>query len=367
MSTELISRKEEVLLLKDFLHSNRPEFLALYGRRRIGKTFLIRTFFKAEENIIFFNSTGSKEGALGEQIRHFTQHIGDVFFGGVIPKPGKNWDETFKILTDAIKTASPDKKIVLFLDELPWMATKNSRVLQCIDYYWNQYWSNEKRIKLIVCGSSASWIINKIINNKGGLHNRITRKIQLNPFKLKDTKIFLESNGIKLNNEQVTQLYMVTGGVPYYLAGIRKGRSATQSIENLAFKQNGLLLKEFDNLFFSLFGDSDPYVELLKIISNTRYGLSQQEIAKQSKLSSKGGRITQKLKELKEAGFIQIFKPYQHKKRGVYYRVIDEYTLFYFHWIEPVKEALQEGSLEKGYWQGTQNTPAWHSWAGLCV
>ena len=364
MPTKLIGRKAELLILQDFLNSDNPEFLAIYGRRRIGKTFLILTFFSAIKNIIFFNATGAKDGILEEQIIHVTKHIGDTFFGKVMPKPGKSWDETFAILTDAINTASPNKKIVIFLDELPWMSTRNSRLLQCLDYYWNQYWSRDNRIKLIVCGSSASWIINKIINNKGCLHNRITRKIQLNPFKLKDTKTFLRSKGIKLNDAQITQLYMITGGIPYYLANVSRGQSAAQVIENLAFRQNSLLLQEFDNLFSSLFGDADAHIELLRIISKNRYGLAQQEIAKQSKLSSKGGGITQKLKELKEAGFILAFKPYQHKKRGVYYRVVDEYTLFYFHWIEPIRDALQEESLATGYWQGIQSTPAWHSWAG---
>ncbi|PCI38779.1 MAG: AAA family ATPase [Thiotrichales bacterium] len=364
MHTSIVGRKEEISVLQSFVSSDQAEFLAIYGRRRIGKTFLIRTFFEEMENIIFFNATGTKDGTISEQIKHFTQNIGHSFFANIMPKLEKNWDETFAMLTNAINLIAPDKKIVIFLDELPWMATRKSKLLQSLDYHWNQYWSRNKHIKLIVCGSSASWIINKIINNKGGLHNRITKKIQLLPFDLADTKKFLKSKGINLNEEQITQIYMVTGGIPYYLTAVNKGQSAAQIIENLAFKQNSLLLGEFDNLFSSLFDDAAPYIELLEIISKSHYGLSQENIIKKSKLSTKGGRIKQRLKELKETGFILGFKPYKHKRKGVYYRIIDEYTLFYFHWLEPIKDSLHEMSLEKGYWLGIQNTPAWHSWTG---
>jgi hypothetical protein len=152
--------------------------------------------------------------------------------------------------------------------------------------------------------------------------------------------------------------------VPYYLNNINKGQSATQAIENLAFTENAPLLKEFDNLFSSLFGDAEPYIRLLRIIAKHKYGVAQADITKESKRFSKGGRIASKLRELKEAGFVQSFKSYQHKKKGIYYRIIDEYTLFYFQWIEPIRDTLQEESLEDGYWQAKQNTAEWYSWAG---
>lgn len=152
---------------------------------------------------------GSKDGSYQDQITHFTQRIGEAFLGGILPKSGSNWDETFKLLTEVINKAPKNKKIVLFLDELPWMATKKSKLLQTLDYYWNQYWSTDNRIKLIVCGSSASWIIDKIINSKGGLHNRVTETIYLQPFTLSDTKHYLTSNNVKLNHKQITEIYMV--------------------------------------------------------------------------------------------------------------------------------------------------------------
>jgi len=360
----LTGRVAEQQVLETFYQSKRAEFLTLYGRRRIGKTFLIKHFF-AKKKGVFFHVTGIKDGNLTEQISRFVKSISDTFYKGSEIKERLNWFDAFDALTDAIdKHAEENKKIIIFLDEFPWMATHKSKLLQALDHFWNHYWSNDTRIKLVICGSSASWIINKIINNKGGLHNRVTKNILLKPFTLQEVKKFLSTQGVKLNNWQITQIYMVTGGVPFYLSSIEKGQSSAQAIEALAFTENAPLLKEFDNLFSSLFENEDPYIELLRIIAKHRYGIAQSDIAKQSKYFSQGGRIINKLKELKEAGFILGFKPHQHKKKGIYYRVIDEYTLFYFYWIEPIRDTLQETSLEKGYWQELQASAAWHSWSG---
>lgn len=360
----LTGRVAEQQTLESFYKSKRAELLALYGRRRIGKTFLIKHFF-AKKKCVFFHVTGIKDGNLSEQISRFIKSISHTFYKDSEIKERLNWFDAFDALTDAInKHAKRGKKIVLFLDEFPWMVTHKSKLLQALDHFWNHYWSNDARIKLVICGSSASWIINKIINNKGGLHNRVTKKMLLKPFTLQEAKKFLSAQGVKLNNWQVAQIYMATGGVPFYLSFTEKGQSSAQAIESLAFTENAPLLKEFDNLFSSLFEDEEPYIELLRIIAKHRYGIAQSEIAKQSKHFSKGGRITSKLKELKETGFILGFKPHQHKKKGIYYRVIDEYTLFYFYWIEPIRDTLQEESLEKGYWSELQSSAAWHSWSG---
>lgn len=360
----LIARDEEIKTLTQLFNSNKPEFLALYGRRRVGKTYLIRQFFKKKKDAIFFNVTGSKKGSIEEQINHFTDQLGEVFYEGANLNRGKNWDETFKALTKAIKNAPKGKKIILFFDELPWMATRNSRLLEALDYYWNQHWSNDKRIKLIICGSSASWIINKIIKNKGGLHNRITRKIYLEPFNLSETKSFLYKNGIKLNNKQILQIFMVTGGVPYYLSQIEKGLSATQNIEKLAFSKKAFLLDEFDNLFSSLFDDGDVHIKIVKIIAKNRYGIGKRKLLEAIGKEAVGSSGSKKLKELEETGFIISFKPLYHKRKGIYYRLVDEFSLFYLKWIDPIVDLLQKKALDHGNWQAMQTTPEWYSWQG---
>ena len=364
---DIIGREVELNTLEAFLTSEEAEFLAIYGRRRVGKTFLIRAFCEARDDIIFFDAAGANGSPMKEQIERFTKQLGKIFYSHRRARLalGKNWDETFELLTEAIEDIKEDKKIVLFLDEFPWMATKNSRLLQNLDYYWNQYWSKDNRVKLIICGSSASWIIDNIVNNKGGLHNRLTRNIHLEPFNLGETRDFLRSLSVKLNDKQILQLFMVMGGVPFYLKKIEKNLSATQIIENIAFKQKSFLLEEFDNLYSSLFDNADLFIDIVRKIASSRYGVGQEALLKAlgDKLRGKGG--LQKLKALQDANFIMSFKPHFHKKRGIYYRVIDEYSLFYLHWIEPVKDSLLKNSLLQGYWDKLKSRPAWHNWAGL--
>lgn len=362
-ANSLVGREQEIANLQQLLDSNKPEFLALYGRRRVGKTYLIRQFFE-KKKVLFFNVTGSKDGPMAKQLHHFIQQVGNVFYGGASLSTPRNWDDAFQVLTETINKQPKTKKILLFFDELPWMATRKSMLLQELDYYWNQYWSNDKRIKLIVCGSSASWIIQKIINNKGGLHNRITRKISLEPFTLSDTKLFLESQGVKLNNQQILMLYMVTGGVPYYLSHIEKGLSAAQIIEKLAFTEKSLLQEEFNNLFSSLFEHAELYIRFIQLIAERRYGIGQRELLQMVGSSAMGGIGMKVLRDLEETGFIMSFMPHGHKRQGIYYRLIDEYIYFYIKWIAPVKKSLQRKSLTKGNWQAIQKNPEWHNWLG---
>lgn len=361
---QLACREIECKVLDQFLTSEKAEFLAIYGRRRVGKTFLIRTYFE-NQDVIFFDTTGEKNARLAIQIKHFTKQISTVFYNNAPLKPGKNWDESFELLTLAINSSNVSKKIVLFFDELPWMATKNSHILQSLDYYWNQHWSKNSRIKLIVCGSSASWIIDKIVNNKGGLHNRITRNILLEPFNLSKTKSFFRKTKLSITERHIVTLFMVMGGVPFYLSKIEKNLSAIQNIENLAFQHNSFFLNEFNNLFSSLFSDADIIVEMIRIIASYRYGILQDALLKKMGplLQGKGG--LEKLHALEDAGFIMHFKSHWHKKRGIYYRVTDEYCLFYLYWIEPVKDTLLKRNLTEGHWNKMTQQSSWHIWTGL--
>ena len=363
MPEKTLFRKEEVGLLGQMLESSEAEFLALYGRRRIGKTYLIRHFFK-QKSVTYFEVTGSKKAPMREQIKHFTQEISRVFYHNAPLLPAINWDGTFEMLKQAMDRQPSESKLVLFFDEFPWMASQNSRLLEILEYYWNRHFSEDPRIKLIICGSSASWIINKIIQNKAGLHNRLTQKIRLKPFSLKETKLFLENRGLVLDNLSVLNLYMMIGGIPYYLKQVNKGESASQAIERLAFRKDSFLFQEFDNLFAALFGEQIEYANILSIIAQCRYGIGKKLLLNQLNRSQSGGQGINKLKELEEAGFIQSFKPHFHKRQGIYYRLIDEYLLFYFYWIEPIRSTLQINAFESGNWLANQNSPEWYSWRG---
>lgn len=361
--SNIIGRKEEKNELLDILNSKKAEFVVVYGRRRVGKTFLIEEFYR-NQKCVFFYVIGLQDGRLKEQLEEFSKAVGNTFYKGATIAPSESWMNAFEELTKAINGLAKNKKVVLFFDELPWMATNRSKIVQALGYYWNRYWSKIKTLKLIVCGSSASWIIKNIVKNKGNLHNRATRNILLKPFQLSETKMFLHKNGINLNDKQILQLYMAIGGIPHYLDHIKKGMSAPQIINNLCFKDNGLLFSEFEKLFHSLFDEANIYMELIKVISQSREGVSRAIIEESSEAFSSGGTLSRRLNDLELAGFIKSFLPLEHQRQGIYYRIIDEYCYFYLKWIEPQKHTLLALERNNHYWLDKANTPEYYNWMG---
>jgi len=364
MKGTIIGREIEQNVLTDIFKSQRAEFVAVYGRRRVGKTYLIEQFCK-KQACLFFCITGLHKGTLKKQLDIFTESISKTFFVGTdlqIARP-TNWMQAFAWLTNAIKKFSMHKKIVLFFDELPWLASKRSGFKQALDRYWNTTWSKDNKIILIICGSAASWMIKNIINDKGGLHNRITVQLPLYPFSLKETSDYLNYVGNKFNRRQVLELYLVLGGIPHYLEKVKANLSAAQNISRLCFTRSGQLFNEFDKLFASLFDHADVYVELIRIIASKRNGIERAALEAAARSSTTGGTLTERLIALEEAGFIKSFVPIGYAERGVYYKLIDEYCLFYLTWIKPVKRQLAN-ETDSGYWLSKMISPAWKSWAG---
>jgi AAA+ ATPase superfamily predicted ATPase len=365
-SEKIIGRQHEQRILEQVFNSKKAEFLAIYGRRRIGKTYLIKNFFN-KHRCTFFHMTGIQDGTLEEHLKKFAEQIGITFYDGAPLVNQENWLDSFEVLTKSMERIKPSERIVLFFDELPWMATKRSRLLQALEFYWNRYWSHDRRIKLIICGSSASWIIEKIINNKKGLYNRVTEKMRLTPFSLAETKDYLKYLEKPLNSRQVLALYMAIGGIPHYLEKIRRmkrGLSAQQYVNELCFQKDGALVDEFEPLFSSLFGKSEIYTRLIRMIAKHRSGVSQAEIMRKRGLS-KGGRIVKRLKQLEETGFIFSFIPHGYQKRGIFYKIVDEYILFYLDWIEPNIGTIRHQGKNSSFWLSKVRSAAWKSWAGL--
>lgn len=359
----IIGREPEQKQLQKFYQSNQAEFCAVYGRRRIGKTHLVREFFN-KKTCHFFRSSGIHKGSLKKQLEKFKKEIETTFYQGrkgIQLSPFSNWHDAFEALTEAIDLFADKKKVVLFLDEIPWMATPKSGLLEALDYYWNRFWSENKRIKLIICGSAASWIIDNVLHNTGGLHNRVTLRLPIGPFTLLETKAYLSYKNIHYNHEQVLTLYMCIGGIPFYLNFVEKGRSAIQNINYICFNTKGTLYDEFELLFASLFKKHEIHEAIITFIASKRGGMSRSDI--ELHFEYKGGQLTKRLKELEEAGFIIAFIPWE-KKRGVHYQVIDEYTLFYLTWIAPRAASRISKNIDDRYWEVLSSKPAWKAWSG---
>ena len=359
-TAKIVGRENEINILNAVCKSKEAEFIAVYGRRRVGKTYLVREFFS--DKGIYLEASGSKDKPLKKQLENFMKAFSQTFFNGTPLRTPNSWDEAFEALTKQLSVAPKNQKIIIFLDELPWMATKKSGLLQSLDYYWNLYWSQIPNLVLVVCGSAASWILEKLIYAKGGLHKRITRKILLEPFHLKETRDFLISRGIKLNEKQILDIYMAIGGVPYYLKAVVSGMSAAQNIEAICFQKNGLLYNEFSNLFESLFEHADTNLSIVREIVKKGNEVSREDLIKLTGIQS-GGTLNKRLQELEASNFIQSFIPYGYTKRNLFYKVVDEFSLFHLKWIEPILHSGM-GIDEQGYWQNLVNTPVISNWAG---
>ena len=358
---EIYSRKPEQQQLSEILKRDRATFLAIYGRRRIGKTYLIRNFFIDKGT--FFHITGVNNEKLFHQLHHFAQETQSTFGSGDDQQHPNSWDEAFERLQTGIQNCTEQGRIIIFLDELPWLATHKSGFIQALTYYWNRHWENDHRIILSICGSAASWMIKNVIDNKGGLYGRLTHQIKLMPFNLRETQEYLQCRGVILDHRQVAELYMATGGVAKYLDLVVPGKSSAQVIQQLFFsKEAQSLSHEYDRLFQSLFKDSNHHHRVVQLLVKKSSGLSRTELNELAKLKSVS--VQQRvLKELIESGFISEMQPFGAKKKGSIYRLSDEFSLFSLRW----KNEMNDPSIvsQSNYWLSLHRTPAWRAWAGF--
>lgn len=352
----IIGREKEKEILTKIIKSKDAEFLVVLGRRRVGKTYLIQHCCSDAD--YYFECTGMKDGKLSFQLSHFIKQFSSLFYQGINLEKPKNWQDAFDLLTKQIKQIPIDKTIVLFFDELPWLASKRSGFLSVLDHYWNTVWKNMTNLKLIVCGSAASWLLNNIINAKGGLHNRITRSMLLEPFTLSETNEFLKHKGFLLSKKQVLDVYMVMGGIPYYLNQLSKTESISQNIDNICFKKDGLLFSEFSRIFKSLFEKYDVYIKIIRCIAEKRYGIAFNDLTKIMQKKA-GGRLLERLQELEVTGFIQK-RPVFGKKREHIYTIVDEYCLFYLKWIDKKMPIIKGQDI----FSKIKKSPSFLSWSG---
>lgn len=350
---KIVGRKEEQKILDQLLKSEKPEFLAVYGRRRVGKTFLIRQVYNKH---IVFQMTGIARANTIQQLSNFFSVLTESdprFEQTNLPL---NWFDAFSLLRNYLQKLRAPKKVIFF-DELPWIDTPRSNFLSALEHFWNAWASNRPDILLVVCGSAASWMINKLINNRGGLYNRVTQRISLMPFTLQETESFFHANQIRLDRYQILQLYMAMGGVPFYLNEIRPGMSAFQEIDRLAFSKNGLLALEYDNLYRSLFNNAERHISIIEALAAKPKGLGREEIVKESGIKD-GGGLTTILRELEESGFISKSVPFGKKIKDSFYRLSDPYTLFYLKFIKDQKLS------GPGAWLSRIDSPTWRAWSG---
>ena len=348
----LIGREKEKAVLLKTLESEQSEFIAVYGRRRVGKTFLIRETFNYE---FAFQHTGILDAPMKEQLSEFRQSL--YRHGMPHTAMPKTWNDAFHLLERWLESLPEGKKVV-FIDELPWMDTVRSNFIRALDHFWNNWATMRKDIILVVCGSATSWIIDHIVMNYGGLHNRLTKKIHLRPFTLRECELYCESQHLGYKRHLIMEAYMALGGIPYYWSFLQKGLSVAQNLDRIFFDEDGELVREYDALFASLFKNPDVHIRIIQSLSTKKAGMIRNELLERTGASD-NEQFAKALKELEQCGFIRKYTYFGKKSKDSMYQLMDNYTLFYFQFVR------RNENGDRHFWTSMYNSPLHNTWAGI--
>lgn len=347
----IVGRRKEISILNDALLDSDSRFIAIYGRRRIGKTFLVRETYGYR---FTFQHAGLFQGSLSEQIYAFESSIKDA--GGTPNYKAKNWLEAFEDLKDLIRE-SKEKRKLIFFDELSWMDTMGSDLMIALENFWNGWASARKDIVLIVCASATSWMLSKVIHNKGGLYNRLTDQIHLQPLTLSECEELVQSKKIILRRNDILQYYMIFGGIPFYWDFLQKGLSIQQNVDNILFAEDAPLKDEFDYLYASVFKNPTVHIKIIEALGKKKIGMTREEIISTTGIINSGD-LTKKLSELESCGFIREYRAFGMKKKNTVYQLIDNFTLFYYRFLE-------NNPNDPHFWENQLNMPTINTWLGL--
>ncbi len=349
----LIGREKEIRRLNRALEEREAQLIIVYGRRRVGKTFLINEYFGGDFSFKFTGAFGESKKV---QLKNFVLELNrQAMTKYDVPQ---DWSDAFALLRDYLESKDKEKKQVVFFDEMPWMDRQKSGFLPAFEWFWNSWGSSRENLVFIVCGSATSWMIDKLDNNKGGLFNRQTCRLYLEPFNLHDTELYLKSRDIYWSRYDITVCYMIMGGIPYYLKLLDRSLSLNENIDALFFEKRSELWDEFEHLYNTLFSNSDNYIRIVEALSKKRSGLTRNEISKASGVAA-NGVLSKMLTDLINSGFVRINDIFGRKKRDIIYQLSDYYSLFYFRFIK------DNYGKDEHLWSNSNDNPARRSWEGL--
>ncbi|MBQ9220691.1 ATP-binding protein [Succinivibrio sp.] len=353
MNSEIIGRKKECDRLDECMNADQAQLVIVYGRRRVGKTYLINEYY---ENRFAFKITGAYGQPKEVQLKIFDTSLSRQKRNNKLNS--KDWFDAFNNLRDYLETLDTNEKQVIFFDEMPWLDTQKSSFLAAFEWFWNDWASTRRNLVFIVCGSATSWMDEKIANNKGGLFNRQTCKLFLKPFSLNEVEEYLKYKNIEWSRYDIVQCYMIMGGIPYYLSLLNSKLSLSQNIDALFFTDRGELSDEFEHLYRTLFTNSASYIKVVEALSKKKGGLTREELLKATGRQT-GGDLSVILKNLELSGFIRISNFFNKKKKNALYQLCDYYTSFYFKFIK------ENYGKDDHYWSNAVDNPAKRTWEGL--
>ena len=356
----IIGREKEIAELKELYASDKSEFVAVYGRRRVGKTFLIDEALKGK---ITFRHAGlssidesGKKNSLKEQLKHF--YFSLQMHGMRKCKCPSSWMEAFFMLAQFLEGKDTGRRQVVFLDELPWLDTPRSGFITAFEGFWNTWGCHRNNLMLVVCGSANSWMLDNLVNNHGGLYGRTTYEVKLRPFKLSECEAFIRKKGIRMSRYDIVQSYMILGGIPYYWGYMKKGLSLAQNIDHLFFAEDAKLRDEYNRLFASVFANPEQMKHIVNCLGTRRVGLTRQEILDKIGLDN-NGNSSKMLKALMASDFIQSYVPFGMSKHEVHYKLSDPFCLFYQKYVN------EKAEMDAEFWTHNVTAQSVNSWRGF--
>ena len=349
----MIGREREQHELLAAYDEDEAQLIAVYGRRRVGKTYLVRETFRDR---FYFQHAGLAKGSMSEQLSAFRDSL--IHAGAAEVPELHNWREAFNALRTFIEAGGKRRKKVIFIDEMPWMDTPKSKFVMWFESFWNGWCSGRKDVVFIICGSAASWIVKKVFHNKGGLYNRVTRQICLLPFNLHECREFVRNRKLGLTDDGIAELYMAFGGIPYYWSFLERGKSVAQNLDDLCFSANGKLRHEFDEIFAALFGESPGYLKIVEALARHVGGMTFAELLSETGLSM-GGGVLRLIDALEQSGFVRRYTAYGKRKYDTQFQLIDNFTLFHFRFL------AGESNHDEHFWSHATIGPALNVWRGL--
>lgn len=348
----IIGREKELEILRNACDEEYSQFIVVYGRRRVGKTFLVREAFNYK---FTFQHSGIANAPKGAQLAEWSKSLQK--HGLEVKNTPKNWFDAFSLLDDLIRKSRAKRKVV-FIDELPWMDTQASNFVPALEHFWNAYASARKDVLLIVCGSATSWIVDKILHNHGGLHNRLNHKINLKQFTLKECEQYARSKKLAMQRRQLLECYMVLGGIPFYWSLLKKELSLPQNIDRMFFSEDGELNEEFDALYRSLFKKPEAYIAVINTLGKKRLGMTREEIVQEGGIND-NGKLSVVLKDLEHCGFVRKYNQIGKNKKSAMFQLVDFFTLFYFKFI------LENKRQDPEFWSKCVGSSLYNNWCGL--
>lgn len=352
-SNIVIGREHEMAELQRSLESDRSEFVIVYGRRRVGKTYLVDNFFNYEYD---FSYVGGHRLSKSKQLRNFAKVLKKYAHLRLQPK-FSSWDDAFDALEEYIEGLPKDKRKVVFFDEMPWIDTPQSEFVEALETFWNGWAARRRDIMFVASGSSTSWMMDKLVENQGGLHGRITNNIYVRPFTLHEVETYIKSSGGSWDRYQMLQAYMIIGGIPFYYSLLNLKESLVQNVDRLFFRKNGELRTEFDELFNALFTNTDKYKSVVALLNGTRDGMTREEIENATGMDK--SVLSTVLRNLERSDFILRYSQFGNKSKGAIYRLVDFYTLFYHRFIDSFNAQDEE------WWSHNFQSPSVGTWQGL--